>query len=122
MCARRQQRTLKQLVAGVTRWRRRLDHSLAGLSGRSADGLEPGVRQVLRLALYELTHLGLVGTGELPRERGGGRGLGACGCGGSGAHWPSVAVTRDGGMAWLGKDRLPTDASTAFHMCRRPTR
>ncbi|KAJ9509089.1 hypothetical protein QJQ45_001582 [Haematococcus lacustris] len=54
-----EQRTLIQLVSGVTRWRRRLDWLLAALSRRSVVSLEPGMRQVLRLGLYELTEMHL---------------------------------------------------------------
>ncbi|KAJ9509823.1 hypothetical protein QJQ45_011567 [Haematococcus lacustris] len=54
-----EQRTLIQLVSGVTRWRRRLDWLLAALSRRSVASLEPGMRQVLRLGLYELTEMHL---------------------------------------------------------------
>ncbi|KAJ9508810.1 hypothetical protein QJQ45_028131 [Haematococcus lacustris] len=59
LCGCREQRTLIQLVSGVTRWRRRLDWLLAALSRRSVASLEPGMRQVLRLGLYELTEMHL---------------------------------------------------------------
>ncbi|KAI8462446.1 MAG: hypothetical protein J3K34DRAFT_527743 [Monoraphidium minutum] len=49
-------RKVKELVAGVTRWRRRLDYIASELTGRTADDLEPAMRQVLRLGLYEITH------------------------------------------------------------------
>ena len=55
----RDRRLVKELVAGVTRWRRRLDWVLARLSGRDAARLAPPLRQVLRIALYELWQLGL---------------------------------------------------------------
>jgi 16S rRNA (cytosine967-C5)-methyltransferase len=43
-----------ELSAGVTRWRRWLDFVLSAHSRRPVDGLDPGVRQVLRVAAYEL--------------------------------------------------------------------
>ena len=42
------------LVAGATRWRRALDAALASLCGRSVEELDAPLRQVLRVALYEL--------------------------------------------------------------------
>lgn len=42
------------LVAGATRWRRALDAALSSLCGRSVEELDPPLRQVLRVALYEL--------------------------------------------------------------------
>lgn len=42
----REQRLVKELVAGSTRLRRRLDYIISNLSHRSAEDLEPGVRQV----------------------------------------------------------------------------
>ena len=42
------------LVAGATRWRRALDAALSSLCGRSVDELDAPLRQVLRIALYEL--------------------------------------------------------------------
>lgn len=37
------------LVAGVTRWRRRLDCAISNVSARSVDTMDPPVRQVLNL-------------------------------------------------------------------------
>jgi hypothetical protein len=39
-------RTVTWLVASVTRWRRQLDSVVSTLTQRSADGLDPPVRQV----------------------------------------------------------------------------
>jgi 16S rRNA C967 or C1407 C5-methylase (RsmB/RsmF family) len=67
---RRQQRVVKDLVAGVTRWQRRLDFVLSQLlappasssahptnpnAGGNVAALDPPMRAVLRLALFELT-------------------------------------------------------------------
>jgi 16S rRNA (cytosine967-C5)-methyltransferase len=47
-----------QLVSGVTVWRRRLDHLVDALYDGGAGVLEPTVRNVLRLGLYETLLLG----------------------------------------------------------------
>jgi hypothetical protein len=41
-----QQRTLRQLVSGVTRWRRQLDYVISHVMARSATELESDIRQV----------------------------------------------------------------------------
>jgi transcription termination factor NusB len=47
-----------ELVSGTTRWRRRLDYTLAALlKGHSVASLDAPVRNALRLALYELVEL-----------------------------------------------------------------
>ncbi|GIL43282.1 hypothetical protein Vafri_1066, partial [Volvox africanus] len=51
----RDQRLVKELVAGVTRLRRRLDYIVSNLSQQTPADIESGVRQVLRLGVYELT-------------------------------------------------------------------
>ncbi len=51
-------RLAMQLVAGVTVWRRRLDHILDALYDGKAGVLEPTVRAVLRVGLYESLILG----------------------------------------------------------------
>ncbi|EFJ42911.1 hypothetical protein VOLCADRAFT_42105, partial [Volvox carteri f. nagariensis] len=51
----RDQRLVKELVAGVTRLRRRLDFVVANLTQQTPADMESGVRQVLRLGVYELT-------------------------------------------------------------------
>ncbi|MFN3597561.1 MAG: 16S rRNA (cytosine(967)-C(5))-methyltransferase RsmB [Rubricoccaceae bacterium] len=48
------QRGATDLVAGVTRLRRRLDHAIAHFARREAAALDAPVRQVLRLGLFEL--------------------------------------------------------------------
>lgn len=53
-----QARAVTELVGSVTRWRRRLDYSLAPLlRGRGLEGLDAPVRVALRMALYEITEL-----------------------------------------------------------------
>jgi hypothetical protein len=39
-------RFAKELVSGVTRWRRRLDYVISELAGRTTESLEPEMRQV----------------------------------------------------------------------------
>ncbi|GIL72703.1 hypothetical protein Vretifemale_3009, partial [Volvox reticuliferus] len=51
----RDQRLVKELVAGVTRLRRRLDYIVSNLSQQTPSDMESGVRQALRLGVYELT-------------------------------------------------------------------
>lgn len=43
----RDARLVKELVAGVTRQRRRLDFTVAKLTGRNAADLDPALRQVM---------------------------------------------------------------------------
>jgi hypothetical protein len=43
---RREQRFVKEVVSGVTRWRRRLDYIISNLTTRSIEDLDPIVRQV----------------------------------------------------------------------------
>ena len=50
----RVRRQTRELVAGVTRWRRWLDFLLADTYHGDYDSMEPPLRQVLRLGLYEL--------------------------------------------------------------------
>jgi hypothetical protein len=57
--ARRQQRSLRNLVSGVTRWRRRLDYYVSLQLNSGSYDLEPCVRVVLRVALFELLFLNL---------------------------------------------------------------
>lgn len=57
------------LVAGATRWRRALDAALSSLCGRSVEDLDAPLRQVLRIALYELAS-----TCRREGKRGGGAG------------------------------------------------
>ncbi len=47
----------RELVFGVLRWRRLLDHTLASYCRRPLAGLDPGVRTALRLGLYQLRFL-----------------------------------------------------------------
>ncbi len=47
-------RRTTEYVAGVTRWRRWLDFLLAQVYRGSYDSIEPKLRQILRLGLYEL--------------------------------------------------------------------
>ncbi|MEW5309869.1 MAG: hypothetical protein WDW38_001717 [Sanguina aurantia] len=53
------QRTVKNLVASVTRLKRRLDYIISELTQKSPNGLEPGMREVLRIAIYELVEKGM---------------------------------------------------------------
>ncbi|KAI3431816.1 hypothetical protein D9Q98_010569 [Chlorella vulgaris] len=54
----RHARMVTELVSGTTRWRRRLDYTLAALlKGHSVASLDAPVRNALRLALYELVEL-----------------------------------------------------------------
>lgn len=55
----RDQRFVTELVAGVTRWRRRLDYVCEALTKQPMAQLDPPMRQILRLALYELLELGI---------------------------------------------------------------
>ena len=71
------------LVAGATRWRRALDAALSSLCGRSVEELDPPLRQVLRVALYELAS-----TCGRREEEGSGAGGGAGGEGESGGGPP----------------------------------
>lgn len=50
----RVRRQTRELVAGVTRWRRWLDFLLADTYHGAYDSMEPRLRQILRLGLYEL--------------------------------------------------------------------
>jgi len=47
---------VKELVSGVTRWRRRLDYYISAVASRSADDLDPPMRTILRSGLYELVY------------------------------------------------------------------
>jgi 16S rRNA (cytosine967-C5)-methyltransferase len=49
-----EERTCKSLVAGTTRWKRKLDAIISGLSSRSTSELDPEVLTVLRLGVFEL--------------------------------------------------------------------
>ncbi|GLC35804.1 hypothetical protein PLESTB_000496000 [Pleodorina starrii] len=51
----RDQRLIKELVAGVTRLRRRLDYIVSNLSQQTPAEMESELRQVLRLGVFELT-------------------------------------------------------------------
>lgn len=53
----RTRRQVREYVAGVTRWRRWLDYLIAHLYRGNAAKLEPRLRQILRLGLYELLYL-----------------------------------------------------------------
>jgi hypothetical protein len=46
-------RRTTELVAGTTRWRRRLDFVASTLSGRSMSDVDPIIRQILRLGKRE---------------------------------------------------------------------
>lgn len=54
----RDDRFVKHLVAGVTRWRRRLDFILDELTQNRFQQLDPVQQQVLRIGVYELVELG----------------------------------------------------------------
>lgn len=54
----RDDRFVKHLVAGVTRWRRRLDFILDELTQHRLQQLDPVQQQVLRIGVYELVELG----------------------------------------------------------------
>ncbi len=51
-------RSATDLLAGVTRWRRWLDHLIDRTFSGKPDQLDPVLRQVLRLGLYELFYTG----------------------------------------------------------------
>lgn len=50
-------RLLTLLVLGTIAWQGRLDYELAGLVSRKLDELDPEVRRILRLGVYQLRHL-----------------------------------------------------------------
>jgi 16S rRNA (cytosine967-C5)-methyltransferase len=50
-------RLLTTLVLGTIAWQGRLDYELAQLSSRRLDALDPEIRVILRLGLYQLRHL-----------------------------------------------------------------
>lgn len=52
----RTRRQVREYVAGVTRWRRWLDFLIAHFYRGNATKLEPRLRQILRLGLYELLY------------------------------------------------------------------
>lgn len=53
----RDRRLAVELVLGVSRWLRRLDHALSRFSNRPLERLDPDVLWVLRVAAYELEFL-----------------------------------------------------------------
>lgn len=53
----RDRRQVREYVAGVTRWRRWLDFVLAEFYRGAFDQMEPRLRQILRLGLYDLLML-----------------------------------------------------------------
>ncbi|GBC78639.1 Ribosomal RNA small subunit methyltransferase B [bacterium HR08] len=53
----RDRRLAYELVLGVLRWQRQLDHLIAHYSGRSPDRLDEPIRIALRLGLYQLRFL-----------------------------------------------------------------
>ena len=50
----REQRTTKDLVAGTSRWKRRLDFIISKLALRTPSELDPEVLAILRIALFEV--------------------------------------------------------------------
>ncbi len=56
---RRERRSVTDIVASVTRWRRRLDFAIQQLISQDIESLDPPMRQLLRVALYEIIELGL---------------------------------------------------------------
>ena len=46
-----------EIVSGTLRWQRALDHAIAHAAARSLDTIDPDLRLVLRLSLYQLLHL-----------------------------------------------------------------
>ena len=53
----RGERQVREYVAGVTRWRRRIDFLLAHFYRGDLDAMEPALRQILRVGLYDLLYL-----------------------------------------------------------------
>ena len=53
--SRNEERAVKSLVAGITRWRRKLDATISSLSSRGTSNLDADVLTVLRLGVFELT-------------------------------------------------------------------
>jgi 16S rRNA (cytosine967-C5)-methyltransferase len=53
----RDQALAAEIATGVQRWRAALDHLVAEFSGRPVDRLDPEVIEILRLSVYQLTHL-----------------------------------------------------------------
>ncbi len=53
----RDRRQTTEYVAGVTRWKRRLDFVLAHFYRGELPEMEPALRQILRLGLYELLYM-----------------------------------------------------------------
>lgn len=53
----RDQGLLAELVLGTLRWLRRLDSVIAQASNRSLDDIDPGLRNPLRIAVYQLLFL-----------------------------------------------------------------
>ena len=58
----------RELVFGVLRWRRALDHALDAYCRRPVAKLDPPVRTALRLGLYQLRHLDRVPTSAAVHE------------------------------------------------------
>ncbi len=52
-----------ELVYGVLRWRRRIDHGLAPFVARGMESLEPAARELLRIGAYQVRFLD-----RIPRE------------------------------------------------------
>ncbi|KAK9809111.1 hypothetical protein WJX72_009483 [[Myrmecia] bisecta] len=52
-------RLVTELVSGCVRWQRRLDFVIESLTGAPVTRLDPPLRQLLRLATYELLELGV---------------------------------------------------------------
>ena len=64
------QRSVKDLVSGTLRWRRRLDFIISQLSQRTAgDSLDPEVLAILRIAIFEVRRRLCVGCGQGPGNR-----------------------------------------------------
>lgn len=53
-CANRDSRQITYLVSNILRWQRRLDFTIAHLTGKPCTKLEPRVHAILRLAVHEL--------------------------------------------------------------------
>jgi len=52
----RERRQARELVAGVTRWRRHLDFLLSEFYNGDFDDMEPHLQVILRLGVYEILH------------------------------------------------------------------
>jgi 16S rRNA (cytosine967-C5)-methyltransferase len=46
-----------EIATGVQRWRAALDHLIAQFSKRSTERVDPEIREILRLSVYQLLHL-----------------------------------------------------------------